>query len=103
VRVVTGAFSFTGSYVARALVRSGEPVGRFRAGAGLIAIELGEEKSTRDAWAALVVLKSGLLAAAVVLLVYVSWRLCRSGCLPTCPARPTSRQSRLAFAGSLSA
>jgi uncharacterized membrane protein len=44
-------------------------------GAGLTAIELGEAESTSDGWAALVVLKSGLLLAAVVLFVYVSWRL----------------------------
>jgi uncharacterized membrane protein len=44
-------------------------------GAGLTAIELDEAESTIDAWAALVVLKAGLLAAAVALFVYVSWRL----------------------------
>jgi uncharacterized membrane protein len=44
-------------------------------GAGLTAIELDEAESTSDAWAALVVLKAGLLAAAVALFVYVSWRL----------------------------
>lgn len=44
-------------------------------GAGLTAIELSEARSTSDAWAALLVLKSGLLAAAVVLFAYVSWRL----------------------------
>lgn len=44
-------------------------------GAGLTAIELSEAESTSDAWATLLVLKSGLLAAAVVLFVYVSWRL----------------------------
>jgi putative copper export protein len=44
-------------------------------GAGLAAIELGEAEGTSGAWAALLVLKSGLLAAAVVLFVYVSWRL----------------------------
>jgi uncharacterized membrane protein len=41
-------------------------------GAGLTAIELGEASG---AWAALVVLKAVLLAAAVALFVYVSWRL----------------------------
>ena len=44
-------------------------------GIALTAIELGETEATSDAWAALVVLKGGLLAVAVALFIYVSWRL----------------------------
>jgi uncharacterized membrane protein len=43
-------------------------------GAGLTAIELSEAEN-RDAWLALVVAKTALLAAAVALFAYVSWRL----------------------------
>jgi hypothetical protein len=43
-------------------------------GAGLIAIEL-NEGDPNAWWAGLLVFKSGLLAAAVALFVYVSWRL----------------------------
>ena len=44
-------------------------------GAGLAALEVAEEESPSNAWIALVVAKAALLAAAVALLVYVSWRL----------------------------
>jgi hypothetical protein len=44
-------------------------------GAGMTAIELNEADSPSAAWIALVVAKTGLLAAAVTLFAYVSWRL----------------------------
>jgi uncharacterized membrane protein len=44
-------------------------------GAGMTAIELNEADSPSGAWIALVVAKALLLAAAVALFAYVSWRL----------------------------
>jgi putative copper export protein len=44
-------------------------------GAGLTAIEVREADSPSNAWTALVVTKSVLLATAIALFVYVSWRL----------------------------
>lgn len=44
-------------------------------GAGMTAIELNEADSPSGAWIALVVAKAALLAAAVALFAYVSWRL----------------------------
>ena len=44
-------------------------------GAGMTAIELNEADSPSGAWIALVLAKTALLAAAVTLFAYVSWRL----------------------------
>lgn len=44
-------------------------------GAGLTGIELAEADGPNAAWIALVVVKAALLATAIALFVYVSWRL----------------------------
>jgi uncharacterized membrane protein len=44
-------------------------------GAGMAAVELSDADSPSGAWIALVVAKAALLAAAVALFAYVSWRL----------------------------
>jgi putative copper export protein len=66
-------------------------------GAGLTAIEIREADSPSTAWTSLIVAKCVLLAAAVVLFAYVSWRLWPARLLAHLSRSPDLRRIRSRF------